>query len=139
MQVTTPPGLLGILKGVERCGEPQAGMGACGPGSLIGHTTVAVGPGSDPLYVQGGQVFLTGPYKGAPFGLSIVVPAVAGPFNLGNVVVRAQVLVDPHTAQITIVSDALPTILDGVPLQVKTVNLVIDRQGFRSTRRTASR
>jgi hypothetical protein len=128
--VTTPPGLLGVLKGVERCGEPQASQGTCGAGSLIGHATVAAGPGPDPVWVQGGQVFLTGPYKGAPFGLSIVVPAVAGPFNLGNVVVRAAVSIDPHTAQITVTSDPLPTILQGIPLQVRTVNVSIDRANF---------
>jgi hypothetical protein len=130
--VTTPPGLLGILRGVERCPEPQAGQGACGPNSLIGHTTVGAGSGPDPFYVQGAQdqVFLTGPYKGAPFGLSVVVPAVAGPFNLGNVVVRAAIQVDPHTAQITVVSDPLPTILQGIPLNVRTVNVTIDRPGF---------
>jgi hypothetical protein len=128
--VRTPQGLLGVLKGVERCPEPQASQGTCGPNSLIGHTTVAVGPGPDPVYVQGGQVFLTGPYKGAPFGLSVVVPAVAGPFNLGNVVVRAAVSIDPHTAQITVTSDPLPTILQGIPLQVRTVNVTIDRAGF---------
>ena len=75
-------------------------------------------------------MFLTGPYKGAPFGLAIVVPAVAGPFNLGNVVVRAAISVDPHTAQITVTSDPLPTILQGIPLQVRTVNVSIDRPGF---------
>jgi hypothetical protein len=130
VKLTTPPGLSAVLKGVERCGEPQAGQGTCGAGSLIGHTTVTAGPGAYPLTVPGGQVFLTGPYKGAPFGLSIVVPAIAGPFNLGNVVVRAAVSVDPRTAQITIVSDPFPTILDGVPLQVKSVSVSIDRQGF---------
>jgi hypothetical protein len=130
VQVTTPPGLSAILTGVERCGEPQASQGTCAAGSLIGHTTVTAGPGANPLLVPGGQVFLTGPYEGAPFGLSIVVPAIAGPFNLGNVVVRAKVDVDPHTAQITIVSDPLPRILDGVPLQVKSVDVSIDRQGF---------
>jgi hypothetical protein len=128
--VTTPPGLLGILKGVERCGEPQASQGTCGANSLIGHTTVAAGTGPDPFYVQGGRVFLTGPYKGAPLGLSIVVPAVAGPFNLGNIVVRATVSVDPTTTQITVRSDPLPTILQGVPLDVRLVNVAIDRQGF---------
>ncbi len=130
VRVTTPPGLLGVLKGVERCPEPQAGQGACGQGSLIGHVSALVGAGSHPFYAQGAQAFLTGPYKGAPFGLSIVVPAVAGPFNLGNIVVRAAVSVDPHTAQITVVSDPLPTMVDGIPLQVKTVNVSIDRQSF---------
>ena len=130
VSVKAPPGLLGILKGVTQCPEPQANQGMCGQGSLIGHTTVAAGAGPNPFYVQGGQVFLTGPYKGAPFGLSIVVPAVAGPFNLGNVVVRAAINVDPHTAQITVVSDPLPTILQGIPLDVRTVNVTIDRQGF---------
>jgi hypothetical protein len=129
VSITTPPGLLAILKGVERCGEPQASQGTCGAGSLIGHTTAVAGAGPTPVSV-GGQVFLTGPYKGAPFGLSIVVPAVAGPFNLGTIVVRAAINVDPHTAQITVVSDPLPTILQGVPLLVKKVNVSIDRPGF---------
>jgi len=127
--LTTPPGLLGILKGLERCGEPQASQGTCGSGSLIGHATATAGPGSDPVSTSG-QVFLTGPYKGAPFGLSVVVPAVAGPFNLGTVVVRAAVSIDPHTAQITVTSDPLPTILQGVPLDIRTVNVTIDRSGF---------
>jgi hypothetical protein len=129
VSVTTPPGLLGILKGVERCGEPQAGLGTCGAGSLIGHTTVTAGPGSDPVMATG-QVFLTDGYGGGAFGLSIVVPAVAGPFNLGNVIVRAAIHVDPHTAQVTVVSDPLPRILEGVPLHVRTVNVSIDRPGF---------
>jgi uncharacterized repeat protein (TIGR01451 family) len=130
ISVTTPPGLLAVLKSAERCPEPQASQGACGPNSLIGHTTVAVGAGPDPLWVQGGEVFLTGPYKGAPFGLSIVVHAIAGPFNLGNVVVRAAISVDPHTAQPTIASDPLPRVLDGVPVQIEKVNVTIDRAGF---------
>ncbi len=130
VSVTTPPGLLGILKGVERCPEPQASQGTCGAGSLVGHTTVGAGAGPDPFYVPTGQVFLTGPYKGAPFGLSIVVPAVAGPFDLGTVVVRAAVRIDPRTAQITVVSDPLPTILQGIPLQIKSVSVAIDRGGF---------
>jgi hypothetical protein len=127
--VTTPPGLLGVLKSVAQCPEPQASTGACGSQSLIGHTTVGAGPGSDPFFV-GGNVFLTGPYKGAPFGLSIVTHAVAGPFDLGNVIVRAAINVDPHTSQITVTSDPLPTILQGIPLDLKTVNVTVDRQGF---------
>ncbi len=124
-----PPGLLGVLKSVSRCPEPQASQGACDAGSLIGHVTTGAGAGPDPFYI-GGNVFLTGPYGGAPFGLAIVVRALAGPFDLGTVVVRAKVMVDPHTAQITVVSDPFPTILGGVPLYLRTVNVLVDRAGF---------
>jgi hypothetical protein len=130
ISVKTPPGLLGMLSSVALCPEPQASQGTCSAASLIGHATVGVGPGNDPFYTSGGQVFLTGPYKGAPFGLSITVPAVAGPFNLGTVVVRATISVDPHTAALTVTSDPFPTILQGVVLQVKTVNVTIDREKF---------
>jgi hypothetical protein len=75
-------------------------------------------------------VYLTGPYKGAPFGLSIVVPANAGPFHLGNVVVRAAIHVDPQSAALTIASDPLPQIIDGIPLRLRTVNVTVDRPGF---------
>ena len=129
LSVKTPPGFSAILKGVERCSEPQAQQGTCGAGSLIGHVTVQAGVGPDPVSATG-EVFLTGPYDGAPFGLSVVVPAVAGPFNLGTVVVRSRVTVDPHTAQITIASDPFPTILQGIPLQLKRVNVTVDRPGF---------
>jgi hypothetical protein len=129
LSVHTPPGLLGVLKSVVQCPEPQASQGACGPESLIGHTTVDAGPGRSPFSL-GGQVFLTGPYKGAPFGLSVVVPAIAGPFNLGAVVVRASIAVDPNTAQLTVTSDPLPQILQGIPLDLQAVNVTIDRAGF---------
>jgi hypothetical protein len=129
LSVKAPPGLLGILKSVPLCPEPAASTGACGSESMIGHVTVGSGPGTTPLYL-GGRVFLTGPYAGAPFGLSIVVPAKAGPFDLGNVVVRARIDVDPETSQIVITSDPLPQIIDGIPLQVKVVNVVVDRPGF---------
>ena len=97
MSVTLPPGLLGKVAGVPLCGEAQANAGTCGSGSLIGETVVSVGVGNDPYTVTGGKVYLTGPYEGAPFGLSIVVPAVAGPFNLGTVVVRAAIYIDGAT------------------------------------------
>ena len=135
VSVQMPPGLLGMLSSVPLCGEPAASQGACPGSSQIGHTTVSAGVGSDPVVIPqaGGPaapVFLTGPYRGAPFGLSIVVPAVAGPFNLGNVVVRAAIGVDPHTAQVTITSDPLPTILQGIPLRVRKVTVLVDRPGF---------
>ncbi len=130
-----PPGLLGTLSTVKLCGEAQANAGACGQDSLIGHTTVSVGLGGDPYSVTGGQVFITGPYKGAPYGLSIVTPAKAGPFDLGTVVVRAKIEVDKSTAALTITTDdsgpyKIPTILDGIPLQIKHINVSIDRPGF---------
>jgi len=130
VSVTAPPGLLGMLSQVPLCGEAQAAQGACSPASEIGHTTAIAGPGPDPVTVGGGQVFLTGPYRGAPFGLAIVAPAVAGPFDLGNVLVRAAIYPDPHTARVTIVSDPLPTILQGIPLQLRAVNVTIDRSDF---------
>ncbi len=135
VQVKTPVGLLGTLANVPLCGEPQASEGTCSSASQIGHVTVGVGSGAAPLYLPiPGQppnpVYLTGPYKGAPFGMSFVIPAIAGPYNLGTVVVRAAINVDPNTAALTITSDPLPTIIDGIPIQVKTVNVLIDRPGF---------
>ncbi len=135
LQLHIPQGLLGRLSSVKQCPEPQASQGTCGQESLLGHLTVSAGVGSDPYTVTGGQVFITGPYHGAPFGLSIAVPAKAGPFDLGSgacdcVVVRARIDVDPHTARITVTSDPFPTILQGISLQVKHINVTIDRQGF---------
>jgi hypothetical protein len=103
--------------------------GECSEAALLGESTASAGPGEDPFWVKGGRVYLTGPYGGAPFGLSIVVPAVAGPFNLGNVIARSGISVDPHTAQ-AIITTALPTIKDGIPLDVRTVNVTIKRPGF---------
>jgi len=134
--VTMPPGLLGTLRNVTQCPEPQASRGECGPGSLIGEATTAVGAGPSPYWVHGGQVYLTGPYNGGPFGLSLVVPTTAGPYTLtgnagpGREVVRASIRVNPSTAQITVVSDPLPTILQGIPLDVRAVNVTVNRAGF---------
>lgn len=125
-----PEGLSAMLSSVKLCEEPQAAEGTCGSQSLIGHTTISAGLGSDPLTVEGGQVFITVPYAGAPFGLSIVDPAVAGPFDLGKVVVRAKVEVDPETAAVSVLSEPLPTMLKGIPLQLQNVNVTIDRPGF---------
>jgi hypothetical protein len=124
-----PPGLLGMLAGVPQCADAQVASDSCPQASRIGSTTIVAGAGSEPLSL-GGSVYLTGPYGGAPFGLAIVVPAVAGPFNLGTIVVRAQVRVDPVTLQLQIVSDPLPQILDGIPLRLRVVNLTVDRPGF---------
>ncbi len=136
LSLSMPPGLLGDIGSVVQCKEPEAAQGTCGEASLIGHTQVLTGPGADPFLVTGGKVFLTEGYKGAPYGLSIVVPAVAGPYTLsgttgrGTVVVRAKIMVDPITAALTVTSDPLPTTLDGIPLQLKVVNVTIDKPSF---------
>jgi hypothetical protein len=130
VSVTLPPGLVGLLSQVPLCQEPQAAAGECPESSKIGTTTAAVGAGSNPYWINGGRVYLTGPYNGAPFGLSVVVPAKAGPFNLGNVVVRAAINVDRSTAAVTVTSGPLPQIKDGVPFRLKAVNVTIDRPGF---------
>ena len=146
IELKMPPGLSGTLSGVALCGEPQADEGTCGSASLIGETIVSVGLGGDPYTVTGGKVYITGPYNGqgpctvgeqgcAPFGLSIVNPANAGPFHLGNVIVRAKIEVNPITAALTITSNnsgpyAIPQYIDGIPLQIKHVNVTINRPGF---------
>ena len=136
VQVKMPPGLLGMLSKVKLCEEPQANAGTCGQESQIGETSVETGPGADPFLVAGGKVYITGPYKGAPYGLSIVVPAVAGPYTLsgttgnGTVVNRSAISVNPETAALTVTSDPLPTELDGIPLQLRLVNVTINRPGF---------
>ncbi len=134
VQVHTPPGLLGMLSSVPLCGEPQADAGTCPESSKIGTTRVASGAGSHPFEI-GGNVYLTTGYGGAPFGLSIVTDAVAGPFNLGLVVVRAKIAVDPVNSSLTITTDetgpyAIPQIIFGVPLRLKQVTVNIDRPNF---------
>jgi hypothetical protein len=130
LQFKLPPGLLGMLSSVTLCQEPQASLGACGAASEIGTTSAAVGSGAHPFVVNGGRVYLTEGYKGAPFGLTAVVPAKAGPFDLGNVIVRAAIGIDSETGAVTITSDPLPQFLDGIPLRIRTLNVTAGRAGF---------
>jgi hypothetical protein len=134
LEAVLPPGLSAKLAGVPQCGEAEIAAarsqtGECPSGSQIGTVTVAAGPGEDPFYTTG-KVYLTGPYNGGPFGEAVVVPAVAGPFNLGNVVVRGAIRVNPTTAQGIVVSDPFPSILDGIPLQTRSVHVTLERPGF---------
>jgi uncharacterized repeat protein (TIGR01451 family) len=139
-----PQGLTGRLAGIPYCSDAQIaaaearrdpGEGAleqaspsCPKASEVGTVTVGAGSGA-PLYVQG-HAYLAGPYKGAPISLAIITPAVAGPFDLGDVVVRSALYVNPETAQITVRSDPIPTILQGIPLDVRSITVKMDRPGF---------
>jgi hypothetical protein len=129
VDVTLPRGVMPKIGTVPLCAEALAAAGGCGEESRIGSAQVLAGPGSQP-YALPGRVYVAGPYQGAPYSLAIVVPAQAGPLDLGTVVVRAAVHVDLHTAALRIVSDPLPTILKGIPLQLRKVNVTIDRRGF---------
>jgi hypothetical protein len=133
LQTTLPPGLVGAIPSVPLCGEPQAQAGTCAAASEIGKATASVGAGPEP-YSFTGPVYLTGPYGGAPYGLSIPVPAAAGPFDLGSgacdcVVTRVGIGVDPYTARV-IATGSLPTIVKGVPLRLKGLSVAVTRPNF---------
>jgi hypothetical protein len=128
LRTVLPAGLVGVIPSVTLCGEPQAQAGTCPAPSEIGTATVNVGAGSEP-YAFSGPVFLTGPYGGAPYGLSVPVPALAGPFNLGTVVTRAAISVEPHSGRV-IANSSLPTIVKGVPLRLKSLSVAVNRPSF---------
>jgi hypothetical protein len=128
LSVRQPDGLVGRIPAVPLCAEAQAAAGTCGSDTRIGTATVDAGAGS-PFRLTA-PVYLTGAYKGAPYGLSIVIRALAGPFDLGTVVVRSAIRIDKRTAALTVESDPLPQILEGIPLRLRRVNVNVDRQGF---------
>jgi hypothetical protein len=135
VKTTLPAGLDGAIPAATRCPEPQASEGTCPATSQLGTATIEAGAGPTPFSFSG-PVYLTGPYKGAPYGLSIAVPAVAGPFNLGTVVTRATINVDPYTARVT-VEATLPRIVkavgrpsSGVLLRLRKITTTINKQGF---------
>jgi hypothetical protein len=138
LSVTLPPGILAKIAGVPLCTDVEAASGACPQASRVGGVIAEAGPGPAPLMVSG-SAYLTGPYEGAPYGLVVEVPAIAGPFDFGNVVVRQAIHIDPQTAQVTVVSDPFPTILRptgadgemvGVPIRLRGVDVSIDRPTF---------
>jgi len=144
LDLELPPGLTAYLKGIPYCADstlasiPTAegtGQGeidnpSCPAASQIGTVSVGAGAGGSPFYVHTARAYLAGPYKGAPLSIAVVAPAVAGPFDLGNVVVRNAAYVDPATAQITVVSDPIPTILHGIPIDVRDIRVSVDRPAF---------
>jgi hypothetical protein len=131
VKAVLPAGLLGAIPSVTLCGEAEANAGTCSANSQIGAAAVTSGSGPTPYLFTGGKVYLTGPYNGAPYGLSIVVPAVAGPFSLGNVVARATINVEPYTARLVVTSN-LPRVYAGIPLRLRNIAVSINRQSFLS-------
>src|SRR3954465_13788344 len=121
--------MLGVLSSVPLCGAGDATSGTCPADSRIGTSTVKSGAGAAPFALSG-PVYLTGPYDGAPFGLSIAVRALAGPFDLGTVVVRAAIHAAPADPPPPIDPDPLPQVLQGIPLRLREVAVAIDRPGF---------
>ena len=95
----------------------------------MGQAFAAAGAGPAPYNVHG-SVYLAGPYKGAPISLAIVVPATAGPFDLGTVVTKIAVQVDSRTAQLTATSDPIPSIMKGVPLDIRSLSIRLDKPDF---------
>ena len=143
LNVTTPPGFSATLKGIPYCSDAALAAAAqpsysglqeesspsCPAASQIGTAQAGAGAGDHPVYLPG-KVYLAGPYKGAPLSLAVITPAVSGPYDLGNVVVRAALHVNPETAQITAVSDPLPQILEGIPLRLRSIRIDLNRPNF---------
>jgi len=125
---TLPAGLLGSIRSVPLCAEAEANAGTCPVSTQIGTVTVAAGAGGEP-YTFNGRAYLTGPYDGAPYGLSVVVPAVAGPYDLGTVVTRAGITVGEYSGRLT-VTGTLPSIVEGVPLRLRSLSVAVNRQDF---------
>jgi hypothetical protein len=145
IDTTLPPGLTGKLAGIATCSEAQIAQAqakshpnegaleiahpSCPASSEVGEIDAAAGAGITPLHV-GGHAYLSGPYKGAPLSLTTITPAVAGPFDLGVVLVRAALYLDPTTTQIHAVSDPFPQILEGIPLDLRSFTLKMGRPNF---------
>ena len=141
LEATLPKGLAAKFIGVPYCSEAALAAAAtksgtaeqanpsCPSASRIGSVTVGAGPGSDPFYAHG-NAYLAGPYKGAPLSVAVITPAVAGPLDLGTVVIRNALFINPETAQGHVVSDPFPKILDGVPLRLRSIDVRLDRPNF---------
>jgi hypothetical protein len=141
--VSPPPGFLASLRGIPYCpesaiaqlasssysGVAEQTSSACPEASRVGTVNAGAGAGSRPLYSPG-QAYLAGPYKGAPVSLLIVVPAVSGPYDLGNIAVRVAIYVDPVNTRVTAVADPLPQIIEGIPLRVRDVQVNLNRPNF---------
>jgi hypothetical protein len=141
VEVLLPPGVSAKLAGVRYCPEAalaaaaasgglaEAAASSCPASSLIGRADILSGSGPSPIPISG-KVFLAGPYKGAPLSLAVVTPATAGPFDLGTVVVRVALFVQPETAQVQAVSDPIPHVYGGALLDIRSISVRTDRPNF---------
>jgi hypothetical protein len=127
--VTFPAGLSAGFDSVALCSNAAAAAAACPAGSRVGSVVAAVGSGGSPA-VLAGNVYLTGPYRRAPFGMALIFPAQVGHFDLGRVAVRAALRVDPDSARLTVQSDLLPDTIEGVPVRFQSIGLDVDRSNF---------
>jgi hypothetical protein len=127
--LSLPKGLLANVSSITtRCTIEQADAHACPADSHIGEVTTGAGAGTNPFYV-GGDVYLTGPYEGNPFGIAVIVHALAGPFDLGYVVVKGAIQIHDD-GSVSVATDPFPTILQGIPLQIRDIRVNLDRSGF---------
>jgi hypothetical protein len=136
-----PPGFTGDLRGISYCpegaivaasnnaGRSEQAVPSCPASSQVGTSNVAAGPGSHPFHAVG-KMYLSGPFKGAPLSLVAVTPALAGPYDYGVVVVRVALHIDPLTAQVSAVSDTVPSIIGGIPIRMRSIQVNIDRSSF---------
>jgi len=138
---TMPPGLTANLHGVTYCSDAAIAQAADTPGrteqaspscpasSEIGVSNVAAGPGIHPFHATG-KIYLAGPFQGAPLSLVVVTPALAGPYDYGTVVVRVALHIDPLDAHVIADSQAVPEILGGIPLRIRSIQVNINRPDF---------
>jgi len=141
VNVTLPKGLSANLTGVPYCsaqaltsaaansGTNEKAHPSCSSKSMIGTTSTTAGTGSHPVTLAGNAYF-SGPYKGAPLSMAVITPAVSGPFDLGTVVVRVALNVNPKTAQVNAVSDEIPDVYGGVKLDLRSIDVNVNRKKF---------
>ena len=118
-----------IAAAAQTSGAAQAANSSCPAKSEVGTATVQAGTAATPLSITG-KVFLSGPYHGAPLSLAVITPATAGPFDLGTVVVRVALQVDPETAQVTAVSDPIPDVFGGAQLSIRSIAIDLSKKEF---------
>jgi hypothetical protein len=136
-----PPGFTGNLRGISYCpessittaatkaGRAEQTVPSCPLSSQVGTSNVAAGPGAHPFHAVG-RMYLAGPFKGAPLSLVAITPALAGPYDYGTVVIRVALNVDPLTAQVSAVSETVPSIIGGIPIRMRSIRVSIDRPNF---------